>query len=176
SRRRGGKTRKRRKRGRQARSRVCDHVPCTCCRSVSRPSPTIPQLLTALGVVGVPVGRDRRTAPIIPSRSGHATRSPRTVASTLVGWVLRSWLSRKSCFIRLNTRATCHRARYRRSTSAAGQAAAVHVVITSTHSASHTAVGLGVRPFFWALRRRRRRAASAAAGGHRLASSPTPHR
>ena len=169
-----GKTRKRRKRGRQARSRVCDHVPCTCCRSVSRPSPTNPQLLTALGIVGVPVGRCARSSPIIPSWSAHATSSARTVASTLVGWVLRSWLSRRSCFIRLNTSSTCHRARYRRSTSANGQSAAANVVTTSNHSASHKAVVLGSRPFFWALRRTRRRAASAAAGDSRVASSRTP--
>src|SRR4029434_8509522 len=59
------------------------------------------------------------------------TSKARTVASTLVGCLLRIWLRRSSCFIFLNTSSTCHLARYTYSTSAAGQVSDASVVMRS---------------------------------------------
>ena len=48
---------------------------------------------------------------VVFSCNAQAIKSARTVASTLVGCLLRLWLSCSSCFIFLHTSSTCQRAR-----------------------------------------------------------------
>jgi hypothetical protein len=94
-----------------------------------------------------------RSHGVVSSWSPHATNSARTVASTLVGGVLRIWLSRSSCFIFFNTNSTCHLARYPYSTSAADHVAASRVVMSNRPPATARVGAVSVRPAFWALRR-----------------------
>jgi SRSO17 transposase len=49
-----------------------------------------------------------RSHVVVSSWSIHATRNARTVASTLVRFVLRIWLSRSNCFLFLNTSSIYH--------------------------------------------------------------------
>src|SRR4029453_10245291 len=103
--------RKRGKGGRHAWRRASDHLPCTCCRSVSSPSPLNNQLLTTT-LSGDAVALNRvRSHVVVLSCNAQAIRSARTVTSPLVRCLLRIWLSRSSCFIVLNTSSTCQRAR-----------------------------------------------------------------
>src|SRR5207244_5792562 len=134
-----------------------DHLPCTCCRSVSSPSPLNNQLLTTT-LSGDAVALNRvRSHVVVLSCNAHAISSARTVASTLVRCLLRIWLRRSSCFIFLNTSSTCQRARYRNSTSVGDQVAADRVVITRSQPAPASVGAVMVRPAFCALRRWRRR-------------------
>src|SRR5262249_41823435 len=110
-RRRGGLHRKRCKRGRHAWRRASDHPPCTCCRSVSSPSPLNHQLRTTTPSGDAVALNSVRSHVVVLSCKAQAIRSARTVASTLVRCLLRIWLSRSSCCIFLNTNSTCQRAR-----------------------------------------------------------------
>ena len=57
---------KRRKRGKHARNQTCDHVPCTCCRSVSRRRPISSQLLVGVDAVSAPGARSVRSSTLTP--------------------------------------------------------------------------------------------------------------
>src|SRR4029453_16695100 len=178
-RRRGRLHTKRRKRGRHAWRRATDQLPCTCCRSVSSPSPLSSQPLITAVVGGAGACNSVRSRVVVLSCNTQAMRSVRTVASTLVTCLLRIWLRRSSCFIFLNTSSTCHLARYTYRTSATAQHGASSVVMRRSQPATVKVGAVMVRPAFWALRRFRCRArvvaaASRFAATNRTASRPPP--
>ena len=81
--------------------------------------------------------------------------------------------TRSNCVIRLHTRSTCLRARYRRTPSVAGQPCAARVGITSHQPARTRAAAVRFRPRFLAAARVRCCALATLSGGSVLATSRT---